>query len=38
MTGGGRRMVAVNPDASYGRIVEHSYRAAAAPPSTLPSQ
>ena len=27
------RKMAVNPDASYGRIVEHSYRAAAATPS-----
>ena len=31
------RKMAVNPDASYGRIVEHSYRAAAATPSTTPS-
>ena len=31
------RRVAVNPDASYGRIVEHSYRAEAATPSTTPS-
>ena len=31
------RRVAVNPDASYGRIVEHSYRAEAATPSTTPT-
>ena len=31
------RKMAVNPDASYGRIVEHSYRAEAATPSTTPS-
>ena len=31
------RKMAVNPDASYGRIVEHSYRAEAAAPSTTPT-
>ena len=31
------RRVAVNPDASYGRIVEHSYRSTAPTPSTTPS-
>ena len=30
------RKMAANPDASYGRIVEHSYRAEAATPSTTP--
>ena len=31
------RKMAVNPDASYGRIVEHSYRTEAATPATPPS-